>query len=370
MNDPRILKFARILVDHSIRVKPGDRVLVEATTAAEPLVQALYTLILDRGGFPHLSLALIDQDELFFSHASESQLDIPPTFQKLAYDTFEARIRIHSAVNTRALSGVDPARAAHWQKTTAPILAAQMKRGAEGSFKWVSTLFPTTGLAIEANMGLHEYENFVFRACHADEDTADPAAFWANIGQEQQRFVDRLAGHDQVILKGPNVDLQLSIKGRKFLNSFGIHNMPDGEIFTGPVENSANGWVRYSYPAVYQGRSVEGVELTFNDGKVVKATAAKEQDFLLSLLDADVGSRFLGEFAIGTNFEINRSTRNILFDEKIGGSFHTALGAGYPETGSLNKSVIHWDMICDMQKDSTIEVDGEVVYRDGKFILF
>ena len=369
MNDPRVVKFAQILVDHSIRVKPGDRVLVEATTAAEPLVRALYTLILDRGGHPHLALTLTDQDELFFAHAGEAQLDFPPTFQKLAYDTFEARIRINSAVNTRSMTGVDPARAARWQKTTAPILAAQMKRGADGSFRWVSTLFPTTGLAIEANMGLHEYEDFVFRACHADEGTADPAAYWANIGKEQQHIVDYMEGRDQVALKGPNVDLKLSIKGRKFLNSFGTHNLPDGEIFSGPVEASVNGWVRYTYPAVYQGRVVEGVELTFKDGKVVKATADKEQDFLLKMLEADAGARFLGEFAIGTNFEINRSTRNILFDEKIGGSFHTALGAGYPETGSVNKSVIHWDLICDMQADSEMRVDGEVVYRNGKFII-
>jgi len=218
-------------------------------------------------------------------------------------------------------------------------------------------------------MGLHEYEDFVFRACHADEGTADPIAFWTKIGQDQQRIVDHLEGHDQVVLKGPNVDLQLSIKGRTFKSSYGTHNLPDGEIFTGPVETSVNGWVRYTYPAVYQGRVVEGVELTFKDGRVVKATANKEQDFLLSLLDADAGSRFLGEFAIGTNFEINRSTRNILFDEKIGGSFHTAVGAGYPETGSVNKSVIHWDMICDMQTDSTITVDREIVYRNGKFIF-
>jgi aminopeptidase len=368
MTDIRVRKLAQILVDHSIRCQPGDRVLIEATTLAEPLVRELYSLVLERGGHPHLALALADQDELFMAHAGEAQLDFIPTFQKLAYETFEARIRIGSMANTRAMSGVDPNRLARRQKALAQILQTQMKRGAEGSLKWVSTLFPTAAYAMEAEMALFDYENFVYRACHADEDTPDPAAYWRGVDEKQQWIVDRLQGHDQVVLRGPNVDLSLSIKGRTFLNSAGRHNMPDGEVYTGPVEDSVNGWIRYTYPAVYQGRVVEGVSLTFENGKVVKAAADKNQDLLLRMLDIDPGARYLGEFAMGTNFEIDRSTKNILFDEKIGGSFHTALGAGYPETGSLNKSLIHWDLICDMKTDAEILVDGEVLYRNGEFL--
>jgi aminopeptidase len=172
-----------------------------------------------------------------------------------------------------------------------------------------------------------------------------------------------------VTLRGPNVDLTLSIKGRRFSNSTGTHNMPDGEIYTGPVEESVNGWVKFTYPAIYQGVAVEGAELIFHRGRVDSAKAEKNQDYLLQMLESDQGSRYLGEFAIGTNFDINRFTGNILFDEKIGGSFHMALGAGYPETGSKNRSSIHWDMICDMRRDSEITVDGELFYRNGQFVF-
>jgi aminopeptidase len=218
-------------------------------------------------------------------------------------------------------------------------------------------------------MGIAEYQDFFFRACHADEDTPDPIAHWQEIKQKQQHIVDWLAGHDQVSLHGPDVDLKLSIRGRRYINCFGENNLPDGEIFTGPVEETAEGWVRFTYPAVYQGRMVEGVELHFEKGRVTKASATKNEDLLLKNLDSDAGARYIGEFAIGTNYEIDRFTRNILLDEKIGGSFHMALGAGYPESGSLNKSVIHWDMICDLHKDAEMRVDGELVYQNGKFVI-
>jgi aminopeptidase len=367
MTDARVEKLAQILVDHSAQIKADDRVAIEATTAAEPLVRALYATILDRGGQPHLLLDLPDQDELLFKHGNDSQLDFPQTFRKLAYEQFESRIRIHSATNPRALSNVDPTRQKRRQKTLAPILETQMRRGADRSFKWVTTLFPTEGLAAEAGMSLQDFENFVYHACHADE--ADPVAVWKKTEVNQQKIIDRLEGHNLVSLQGPNVDLSLSIKGRKFLNGAGLNNMPDGEIYTGPVEDSLNGWVRFSYPAIYSGVMVEGVELTFSNGKVTQAQATENQAFLKEMIESDPGARYVGEFAIGTNYEIDRFSRNILFDEKLGGSFHMALGAGYPETGSKNKSIIHWDMICGMKQESEIAVDGEVVYRNGQFIF-
>ncbi|MBM3153156.1 MAG: aminopeptidase [Chloroflexi bacterium] len=366
MADPRVEKLADILVDHSTRIQPGDRVAIEATTAAQPLVSALYARILERGGHPHLLLDLPEQDELLFRHGKDEQLDFIPTFRKLVYDQFESRIRIASMTNTRGLSTIEPARQKRRQKALSPILEAQMRRGADQSFKWVSTLYPTEGYAMEAEMSLRDYEDFVFRACHADE--ADPVAFWKKMEDRQRKFVDRIEGHNQVALTGPNVDLTLSIKGRKFMNSSGRHNMPDGEIYTGPVEESANGWVRFDYPAIYNGVMVEGVELTFSNGRVTSASAQKNQAFLHEMLESDAGARYLGEFAIGANNEIDRFIHNILFDEKIGGTFHMALGAGYPETGSKNKSIIHWDMICGMRQDSEIAVDGEVVYKNGKFV--
>lgn len=372
MSDSRIKNFAKVLVERCTRVQPGDRILIEATTAAEPLVRELYLQILEKGGHPHPLLQLPDMffpghEDLLLMHGNDSQIDFVPTFQKMAYDQFEGRIRVHSAPNTRSQTSIDSSRLQRRGKSTGVITETQMRRGAEGAFKWVTTLYPTDGYAQDAEMSFEQYADFVFRAVHANE--ADPVAYWKKVEADQQAAVDFMAGKNQVILRGPNVDLTLSVKGRKFLNSCGTHNMPDGEIFTGPVENSVNGWVKFTYPAIYGGVAVEGAELTFSNGQVTQAHADKNQDYLLKMLESDAGARYLGEFAIGTNFEIDKFTGQILFDEKIGGSFHMALGAGYPETGAKNKSVIHWDMICDMRTDSEIIVDGELFYKNGEFVF-
>jgi aminopeptidase len=372
MSDLRVQNHAKILVEHSTRVAPGDRILIEATTAAEPLVRELYAQILEKGGIP---LPLVGfpgmqpfiQDELYLTYGREEQLDFVPAFHKLAYEQFEGRIRIHSATNTRASGNLDAGMAQRRGRALGGITEAQMRRSAEGTFKWVTTLYPTDGYAAEAGMSLKEYEDFVYGAIHADD--ADPIAYWKGTTAAQQAAVDFLASKGQIVLRGPNVELSLSIKGRPFMNSTGIYNMPDGEIFTGPVEDSVNGWVKFTYPAIHDGVAVEGAELTFSKGRVESARATKNQDYLLKILDTDQGSRHLGEFAIGTNQDITRFTGQILFDEKIGGSFHMALGAGYPETGSRNKSAIHWDMICDLRQDSEILADGEPFYKNGVFVF-
>lgn len=368
MTDPRVMNFARILVEHSTQVKAGDKVAVTATLAAEPLLRALYIQILEHGAVPHLLIDLPDQDELLYRHAGHDDLlTTPSLFHQTAFDEFDVLIKVRSETNTRALSGVAAERQALRQKATSRLIASQMRRGADKSLRWMSTLFPTPAYAMEAEMGVREYEDFFFRALHADQ--SDPVKHWLGVKQEQERIIARIQGHDQVTLRGPNVDLRLSIKDRLFKNAYGLNNLPDGEVYTGPVEESVNGWVRYTYPAVSSGRMVEGVELHFEAGKVVKASASKNEAFLLRMLDMDAGARYVGEFAIGTNYEINRFTRNILLDEKIGGSFHMALGASYPETGGRNKSQIHWDMICDLKQDAEIAVDGEVVYRNGEFVF-
>jgi aminopeptidase len=370
VSDSRVQKFAKVLVEHSARIVPGDRVLIEATTAAEPLVRELYIQILEKGGHPHPMVSFpgmvpFIQDDIYLTYANDTQLDFVPTFYKTAYDHFEGRIRIHSATNTRATTNLDPGKSQRRGKATSTITEAQMRRGAEGAFKWVTTLYPTDAYAQDAGMSLKEYEDFVFNAVHAHED--DPISFWKSTAAGQQKAIDFLKDKSQIIMRGPNVDLTLSIKGRKFMNSTGLYNMPDGEIFSGPVEDSVNGWVRFTYPAIYQGVAVEGAELTFNRGRVDRAKAEKNQDYLIKMLESDEGARHVGEYAIGTNFDINKFTGNILFDEKIGGTFHMALGAGYPETGSHNKSAIHWDMICDLRTDSEILVDGELFYKNGQF---
>lgn len=361
-------KLAQVLVDHSSKVIPGDRVAIETTTNAEALVSDIYELVLQRGGHPHVLLNLPEQDKLLFKYANDAQLTYTPAFQKLVTEQFEVYIRVRAEIDPRALSGVPGQKQSLRQKGMAPVRNTMLQRGATNSLRWVLTQIPTEGYAKEAGMGIAEYNDFVFSACHVDEKTSDPVAHWENVRIHQTRMIESIEGHDGVKLIGPNVELSLSVKGRKFNNSSGLHNMPDGEIYTGPVEDSVNGWVKFTYPAIYQGQAVEGVELKFEKGRVVSAKAQVGEQLLLAMIGSDEGSHYLGEFAIGTNYEINRFTRNILFDEKLGGTFHIALGAGYPETGSRNTSTIHWDMICDMRKDSEMHVDGTVIYRDGKFI--
>ena len=364
--DPRLLKHADILVNYSTDIQPGDRVVIEATTAAEPMLESLIERILERGGYPYLLTELPRQEAIFYKFAKEAQLVQPPEFLKLAYEQFEARIRLHSLTDTTLLRDVPPEKQSLHARAKSPILEAQMNRGLTREFKWCTTLFPTQAYADEAGMSFEEYQDFVYSAIRADTD--DPVSHWEQVRRDQADYVSLFEGKKEVRLRGPNVDLKLSVDGRKFVNACGLNNMPDGEIFTGPVEQSVRGWVRFTYPTVYDGRVVENVELEFVDGRALTAKATKNQDFLLKMLESDQGARYVGEFAIGLNFGIDKFTGNILFDEKIGGSFHMALGAGYPETGSQNKSRIHWDMICDLRKDSEILVDSEVVYKDGKFI--
>jgi aminopeptidase len=242
-----------------------------------------------------------------------------------------------------------------------------LRRGASGDLRWVGTLYPTAAEAQEADMSLEEFEDFVYGACYVDQE--DPVAGWRRFATRQQQLVDWLKGKETVRVTGPHADLTLSIAGRIFINSDGRRNMPSGEIFTGPVEQSANGWIRFTYPAITGGREVDGIELHFAEGKVVEACARKNEEYLLDMLDTDAGARYLGEFAIGTNKAIDRFTKSILFDEKIGGTIHLAVGAGYPETGSQNRSAIHWDMICDMRDGGQIWVDDELFYDSGNFTI-
>ncbi len=365
--DPRIEKLAQILVHHSARITAGDRVAIEATIAAEPLVRALYREILTAGGYPYPLLKITEQDRELLSFGNEGQIEHVDQIRQKAYQEFESRIRIYSSTNPQELKGFSSDKQALFQHSKSPILKTQLDRGARDEFKWVTTLYPTEAYAAQAGMDLEVYQDFVYQACLADQQ--DPVQSWHKVKENQAAGLNLFQGHDRVKLRGPNIDLELSVKGRKFINCYGVNNMPDGEIFTGPVETSLNGWVRYTYPAVYAGVMVKGVELEFKDGRVVRATAQDQEEYLLKLLDSDPGARYAGEFAVGTNSQVQRFTGNILFDEKIGGTIHIALGSGYPETGSSNQSAIHWDMICDMRENSTIEVDGTPVYRDGEFIF-
>lgn len=367
MTDPRIARLAHLLVNYSVAVKPGDKVLVRGNSTALPLVTETFREVVRAGGHPTIFWEEDIFSEILLKEGNDEQLRYVAEPQKLVISTYDCLIAVRGSDNTRTLSNVDPRRQQIARLAGREMMSIFMERSARGELRWTTTLFPTYAHAQEADMSLADFEEFVFAACHIDK--ADPVAEWQQVRQTQQKLVDWLIGKDEVVVKGPNVDLKLSIKGRTFINADGTANMPDGEIFTGPVENSVNGWIRYSYPAIYSGREVEGIELRFTDGQVTDASARKNEAFLVSVLDTDPGSRYLGEFAIGTNHGINRFTKSILYDEKIGGTIHTAVGSGYPETGSQNKSAVHWDMICDMRDGGQIWVDGDLFYENGRFLV-
>jgi aminopeptidase len=342
-------------------------VVVNGSALAAPLIKAVYKHVLQAGGLPFVMVALPGMEEVFYHYASEAQLQHVPDPVKQIFQTYDAYISVSAAENTKDLSAVDPGKVALRNRAQGELFSVFIQRAAAGEMHWVGTLFPTAAYAQDAEMSLSDYEDFVFDACLPDLD--DPVGYWRRFQAWQQKIVDWLKGKDKVHVIGPETDLHLSVAGRTFINCSGQENMPDGEVFTGPVEDSVNGHVYFSYPAIYQGREVTGVRLWFENGKVVKATAAKNEDLLISTLDTDPGARTLGEFAIGTNEGIQRFTRQILFDEKIGGSFHMAVGAGFPESGSKNESSVHWDMICDLRQGGEIWVDDELLYKDGKFVV-
>ncbi len=367
MTDPRIEQLADVLVNYSVAVRPGDKVLISGSTLAAALLKSIYAKTLQAGGYPLMMVGLPDIDTLLYRYASDDQLQHIPPPTKLIMETYNAYLQISSVENTKSLTGIDPDRMVLRNRAQRDILKTFMQRAAIGQLRWSLSLFPTNAYAQDAEMSLSEYEDFVFSACLPDLD--DPVGYWKRFSTWQQKIIDWLKAKKQVRVIGPETELTMSVDGRTFINCDGHENMPDGEIFTGPIENSLAGRVYFSYPAIEQGREVTGVRLWFENGKVVKATADKNEDFLLKTLDTDEGARYVGEFAIGTNEGIQRFSRQILFDEKIGGSFHLALGAGYPETGSQNQSAIHWDLICDLRNGGEIWVDEVLLYKDGKFVL-
>ncbi len=367
MQDARISKLADLIVNYSINVQPGEQVVIRSLTTAEPLLNALYTEIVEAGGYPFLALKFPETDELFLKNASDKQLAHPSDVEQYVVENFDALIMVRGETNTKALNSIEPRKLMLSRQAEAPLMQKMMMRAAAGNIKWVSALFPTSAYAQDAHMSLREYEDFVYHACMPDMN--DPVGYWRGVENQQARIIDWLKGKQQVHLVGKDTDLTLSIEGRCFANACCKNNVPDGEIYTGPVEDSVNGHVSFSYPAIYNGHEMAGVRLWFENGRVVKAEADKNEQFLLETLETDAGARSLGEFAIGTNYGIDRFSGQILFDEKIGGSFHLALGNSYPETGGKNKSTIHWDMICDLRSGGSIEVDGELLYKNGKFKL-
>ncbi|MFW6077293.1 MAG: aminopeptidase, partial [Hyphomicrobiales bacterium] len=375
MHDPRIDKLARVITEYSTRVQPGQLVRISGEPGATPLIEALYERVLLADAHPMVRCAPDSLQEIFFTRASDEQLKHvnPLTLEEIK--RIDVSIGIWAEANTRALSRIDPKRQSIASAARRPIMEIFMDRAAKGELHWCGTQFPTIACAQDAEMSLRQYEDFVFSAGKLEYD--DPVAEWRKIEEKQQKVVDYLKDKKELRFQAANgTDLTVNVEGMTWINCAGRENFPDGEVFTGPnlkaKDGGVNGVVRYSFPAVHHGREVHEIELTFEKGKVVQAKAGKGEDFLLQMLDQDEGARFLGEIAIGTNYDITEYTRNTLFDEKIGGTFHAAVGAGYPETGNANQSGLHWDMVCDLRQAAgggTISADGETFHRDGQFLI-
>jgi aminopeptidase len=367
MRDQRADALAQILVRYSTRVQEGDVCVIQSTTAGELLVQAVYEEVLRAGGHPVLQLTTTGAQAAFLEHAANEQLDWVPPPSEWAAEKSDVRIAVMADVNPRELQHADPRKQARVQKARRPLMETSMRRAADGDYRWALTLFPTEAYASEAGMSLRDYEDFFYAACLADDP--DPVTAWQRQSDEVNRLAEWISGRSEVHIEAPGTDLTLGVEGRTWIPCTGEHNMPDGEFFTGPVEDSVNGEVAFSLPAGYGGREVEGVRFRFEGGRVVDASAERGEDFLIEMLDTDEGARRLGELGIGTNFGISAGTREILLDEKIGGTVHLAIGMSYPETGGENSSAVHWDMICDLREGGSLTVDGEELQRDGRFLV-
>jgi len=367
MPNQHMQAWAKVLTGYSVEVKPGQTVAIQGGAAAEPLLRAIYREVVQRGGYPVMIPTLTGLSADLLRDGSDEQLSYLTPVERFMREEADVTIQVIADTNTKSLAGVDPSRQALFQRVRSGLFKTFMEREGAGQVAWTLTLYPTDAHAQDAEMSTADYADFVFRACKLHEP--DPVAAWRELAQEQQRLIDWLTGKDQVHLIGPGTDLRFSVKGRKWINADGHKNFPDGEIFTAPVEDSANGLITYSFPAVYAGREVTGVRLEFEHGKVVNASAEKGEELLLQQLDIDEGARCPGEFAFGTNFDISQFTKQILFDEKIGGTVHLALGEAYLKTGGTNSSAIHWDMVCDLRSGGRAEVDGQPFLVEGKFVV-
>ncbi len=367
-----IKKMAQVLVNYSIGVKAGDQVWLMGDLEGLPLFEAIFEEVTKACGHTMLSLIPPRFEEIFFANASQDQLKHTPLDHLHNCEICTKRVRIIAPSNTRALSNVDPKKLAMGSHARGPILEKMMQRSAAGEVDWVVTLCPTQALAQEANMGFLEYEQFVYKAAHLDE--LDPVAYLRASQKKQQKLIDVLKNKKELHFQtSSGTDLRVNVENMVWINSCGKRNFPDGEVFTGPnlsaKDGGVNGVVRFTFPAIWQNTIVENVELTFERGEVVNAKASRNEHFLQTVLAQDDGAKRLGEIAIGTNEKITKFTHNILFDEKIGGTFHAALGMGYPETGNTNKSSLHWDMICDLREGGSITADGQLISKNGKLLV-
>ena len=369
MNNKSVLeKYAQILVDYSTKVQKGDLVLIRAESyQCQPLIKEIYKRVLQCGAHPIVRCSLDGLAVDFIKYANDEQLAFVDPITKLEYEKVDKYISIGAPFNVKSMAKADSKKMAKRSAATRELSTLMLNRAAEGKLNWVIADYPTQALAQEAKMSLDDYTDFIINSCYLDLD--NPIEKWQEIGREQDRLVNLMNGGKKLHITGERTDITFSVEGRKWVSCSGLNNFPDGEIFTSPVENSAQGEIYFDFPAIYRGNESHKIWLKLEGGKVVDAKAEKGEDFLISMLDMDAGSRFVGEIAIGTNDRVKYVTGNILFDEKIGGSIHMALGASYPETGGKNESGLHWDIIKNMKENSKIFLDDKLIYENGKFVI-
>lgn len=354
MTDPRVSKLAKILVNHSLGVKRGETVLINSSTElAKPLVLEVYRVVLLAGGNPLVNIGLEETLNIFYSTANKRQIKHLPETKLHEAKNIDCFVNIRATANKKGLSNVDPKLIGERSKALRPISEEIVNNK-----RWVLTNYPTHALAQEADMSLEEYEDFLYKATNVD---------WNKVKTREMKLKRRLDKAKEVRIAGTDTDLTIGIKGRKSIPCYGERNMPDGEVFLSPVEDTAEGHIYYEMPAIFQGREVTGIRLKFSGGKVVDASADKNEAFLIAMLDTDKGARYLGELGIGVNYGIKSFSKDILFDEKIGGTVHLAVGRSYEEAGGKNVSAIHWDMIKDLRKNGAIYLDGKRIQKNGRF---
>ncbi len=360
-------KYANLLVNYCVEIQKGDKLYIRSTTLAEPLVREVYRAAIRAGAYQvEIDLDFREKNRIYYEEAGEDQLSQVSPLYKMAMETFDAYIYIRAPFNLMEDNNIDSTKASLRRKAIDPISKTYFARTGTRELRRNLCQYPTQAAAQNAGMSLEEYENFIFNACNLFKE--NPIEEWLAVRKKQQKIVDLLNRREKVHYKGDGIDISFSTKGRKWINSDGQTNMPSGEVYTSPVEDSVNGVIRFSFPAVYMGHEVEDATLWVKDGYIEKWDAKRGKDFLNHIFKIE-GTRRFGEAAIGTNYNIQQITKNILFDEKIGGSIHMAIGQSYQQCGGKNESSIHWDMISNMRNGGAIFADDEMIYENGEFLF-
>ena len=361
-------KYAKVLVDYSVKVQKGELTIIRTDSClSQPLIKEIYKQVLLKGAYPVVRMGVEGLNEVYIKNATDEQLEYIDPMTEIEYEKAKNLISIGAPLNLKNMARLDSKKLAKRSSVMKHLSEKMLKRAAAGELKWVIADFPTNALAQEAKMSLEEYTEFLIKSCYLHED--DPVSKWIEIGEKQEKIADYLNKKSKIRIVGDKTDITFNVLGRIWKSCAGECNFPDGEVYTSPVEDSANGQIYFDFPQLYRGNEAQKVLLTLKDGKVIDAKAEKGEDFLNNMLDMDEGSRFVGEIAIGTNDMIQDVNGNILFDEKIGGSIHMAVGASYPDTGGKNVSGLHWDLIKNMKNGGQIYADDELIYENGKFLI-